>query len=104
MRGYPERNVHAFDSAARRLRARGYEVFNPAELAEPENNAAMAAELAYVCCEADAVIVLPGFTASRGALAEVLAAWAVDKPAYRFGSFILSGRLAKRLTPDDLSD
>lgn len=104
MRGYPQRNLPAFTSAAARLRARGYDVFNPAELAEPENNAAMAYELAHVCCEADAVIVLPGYNQSRGALAEVLTAWAVDKPVYRYGGFILSGRLAKKLTPNDLSN
>jgi hypothetical protein len=97
MRGIAEFNFPAFRDATVKLRAFGYQVHSPAE--QDENNGlnvtgmkgdnaelgpagfnlrvALANDLNYVCEEADAVVVLPGWEASSGATAEVAAAKAL---------------------------
>lgn len=102
MRGYPNFNFPAFNAATARLRDDGHYVFNPAErdehvhgpgvsdsktgdLAEAEAKGfnlreALADDLDWVCREAEAVVVLPGWTASKGACAEVAAARALGLP------------------------
>ncbi len=94
MRGVPEFNFPAFHAGAATLRARGYEVFNPAEHDaaqygegfEKENDTGdetlawrqcgfslrrvLASDLAWICAEADAVALLPGWEQSLGASAE----------------------------------
>jgi Domain of unknown function (DUF4406) len=94
MRGYPEFNFPAFHLAARRLRADGHEVFSPAErdieyhgtdisagnITGDEAKAtiehgfdlrrAMGDDLAWICAHADAIVLLPGWEASKGAQAE----------------------------------
>lgn len=77
MTGLPEFNYPAFHAAALRLRARGWRVYNPAEHnwspgVEPfPLRAAFAEYCRFICLEADAVIVLPGWEASAGARVEV---------------------------------
>jgi hypothetical protein len=100
MRGIAEFNFPAFHDATRKLRAAGYEVFSPAE--HDVNNglnvtgmkgdnaelgpsgfdlrAALAADLDYICRVADAVVVLPGWARSKGAIAEVATARAIGIP------------------------
>jgi hypothetical protein len=100
MRGIAEFNFPAFHDATRKLRAAGYEVFSPAE--HDVNNglnvtgmkgdnaelgpsgfdlrAALAADLDYICRVADAVVVLPGWAMSKGAIAEVATARAIGLP------------------------
>lgn len=88
MRGYPLYNFPAFHEAARKLRGRGYEVINPAELDEKngfdpsgslENfnmHDAIRRDVEGVL-ESDAVMVLPGWRKSKGALGEIaVARWA----------------------------
>ena len=93
MRGFPEFNAPAFHAATAKLRADGHEVFSPAEQSNKlfgeavRNNAhgdegAMGGyemtiartvfhlDLAYICLQADAVALLPGWQNSRGATAE----------------------------------
>jgi hypothetical protein len=92
MRGVPEFNFPAFNAAAAQLRALGHEVFNPAErdiekYGKGVNNAAgdmgqavrevnfslrdaLGADLAWICAEADAIALLPGWANSQGATAE----------------------------------
>lgn len=96
MRGKPAFNFPAFDEASEWLRAQGHEVFSPADhdresgfdpssMAGDENlaalgfdlRAALAADLAWITTEADAVYLLPGWETSSGARAELAAAAAL---------------------------
>lgn len=103
MRGIPQFNFPAFHAAAARLRAAGFEVFSPAEIGEAQlpscqecndeeaalqqgytTREAMEKELIWICREADAVALLPGWQTSRGAMAEAAAAYAIGLPAFEF--------------------
>lgn len=101
MRGIPEFNFPAFHDAAAYLRRRGWNVFSPAErdmshygkdlsVGNPTGDEqqavdehgfnireAMAADLKFICEEADAIALLPGWENSRGARAEKAAAEAL---------------------------
>lgn len=101
MRGIPEFNFPAFNAATAKLRAEGHDVFNPAEkdnerhgtdiskgnIAGDESIAAkehgfnlreaLGIDLAYICAEADAIALLPGWENSKGATAERAAAVAL---------------------------
>lgn len=74
MTGLPEHNFPAFHAAARLLRAQGHDVVNPAEVNEPNVGKwtwaeFMRADLALlVTCEA--IALLPGWEASKGARIE----------------------------------
>lgn len=101
MRGIPEFNKPAFRAAAALIRAAGHEVFSPVEYDEsrghdftgltgdmaqiPEFNLreALGADLAWICAEAHAVAVLPGWENSLGATAEVATARALGLPVWK---------------------
>lgn len=94
MRGIPEFNFPAFNAAAAKLRAAGHFVFNPAEkdnerhgtdiskgnatgdekLATQQHGfnlrEALGLDLQFICAEADAIALLPGWEKSKGATAE----------------------------------
>ena len=79
MRGIEEYNFPRFREAAEQLRGRGYEVVSPHELDEAEWELAEQIELttkAYMrrdlplMLDCDGVVVLEGWTASKGALIE----------------------------------
>jgi len=79
MTGYPGFNIPAFKDAERALRALGHEVLNPARQgADPAKTWAdyLRADLLDVVA-ADAVALLPGWEASRGARLEVHVAHAL---------------------------
>jgi hypothetical protein len=101
MRGIPEFNFPAFFAAEDKLRAGGYQTFNPARRDNERHGAdiskgnatgdvsqaaekhgfnlrhALGHDLAYICAEADAVYMLPGWESSKGATAERAAAIAL---------------------------
>ncbi len=94
LRGYARWNFDAFAEAAAVLRAAGYEVISPAEHDieggfDPEATsldgfdlkAAFRWELEQVMA-ADAVVVLEGWRASKGATAEVKVAQAIGTPVW----------------------
>jgi hypothetical protein len=94
MRGIPQFNFPAFYRAAAKLRAEGHEVFSPAErdndvhgtdisvgntlgdetVAAREHGfnlrRALGDDVAWICAEADAIAMLPGWENSKGATAE----------------------------------
>lgn len=98
MTGYPEYNFPAFDNAAAWLRDQGHLVFNPAENDRANGfdaaglkgheaadhgfslRDALKADLSWICDHADAVALLDGWTASKGAQAEVALAEALGIP------------------------
>jgi hypothetical protein len=93
MRGYPGLNHAAFNEAAAALRALGHTVFNPAEhdvaqgigpddeaKAETMLRTLLGADLAWITGTADALVMLPGWAASKGALAEFHVARALNIP------------------------
>ena len=97
MQGYPNFNFPKFAEVAERLRSIGHEVFSPAErdieihgnevskaptgnLKEIEHTGfslrdALADDTAYICKEATAIAMLPGWENSKGAQAE----WALAR-------------------------
>jgi nucleoside 2-deoxyribosyltransferase len=101
MRGYRDLNFPAFDAAAALLRARGHEVFSPAErdrrvhgedfgkgvqpYLDPPGfvlREALRDDLAWLCESAEAVVVLNGWNKSAGATSEYFVARAIGIPVY----------------------
>lgn len=85
MSGYPDYNFATFNEAAKRLRAAGYEVVNPAEMDGGDTSQSWGYYLKrdlpqLLSC--DAVALLPGWERSRGAKLEVQTAKAVGMPVY----------------------
>lgn len=97
MRGITEFNFPAFHDTAAELRARGHVVFDPAQhdrdggfdptsMSGHEDlagmgfdlRAALLADTTWICIEADAICMLPGWAESRGATAEYHLARALD--------------------------
>lgn len=97
MSGIPEFNYPAFAKATAELRAKGYEVFSPAEndgdrlsadkgidietgkVVDPARfrtflREVFAEDMEYICKKADAIAMLPGWENSGGARAEWAAA------------------------------
>lgn len=98
MKGYPESNYPAFNAAAEALRSLGHEVMNPAEFPHdgPKEEfplrKAFASYCKFICEEADAIVLLPGWEKSLGVSAELAlakncgldvieyASWNAEKP------------------------
>ena len=90
MSGLPELNKPAFFETAEAFEEGGWEVFNPVahdievygSIEEAEENATyrecLAVDLAWICKEADAIAMLPGWERSYGARAEHATAVALD--------------------------
>ena len=72
--GMPEKNHPLFMATAARLRAMGHRVYNPREFtwegAFPKRKA-FAEYCAFICNEADTIVLLPGWDRSLGCSAEV---------------------------------
>jgi hypothetical protein len=101
MRGVPNFNFPAFMYAAKKLRSDGWTVFNPAERDNERHGTdiskynrtgdesklvakygfnlrvALCDDLTFICTEADAIAMLPGWEDSKGANAELATAKAL---------------------------
>ena len=101
MRGLPSFGAEEFRKAARVLRERGFEVISPLEMDEAAGiyvdgltgfedlddqgfnlRTTLANDLNVVLLDVDAVVLLPGWRGSRGAIAEYAAAHAVGVPTW----------------------
>ena len=84
MTGYPEENYPAFHAHATSLRDLGYQVLNPAETGGGQHMpraSLIAIDMGYIR-EADALVVLPGWSRSQGALLEIMYADVLGKPVF----------------------
>lgn len=98
MRSQPDMGRAAFAEAAAALRADGHDVYVPTEqpgaLQARDGDAvrrALADHLVWLCVQADAVVVLPGWRTSRGTKAEVASAKALAIPVHELEDFLLDG-------------
>jgi nucleoside 2-deoxyribosyltransferase len=94
MRGREDLNFDAFHKAAVALRAKGHEVFSPAEedirrcggdeqkarAGGCDMRSAYAEDIQYICTKATVVCVLDGWELSRGACGEVAVADVLGTP------------------------
>lgn len=93
MKGYPESNYPAFRAAAMLLRQDGHRVYNPAEFPHRGEHAtfplrqAFAAYCAFICLEADTIVLLPGWEASKGVSAELALAKNCGLDVFEYGAF-----------------
>lgn len=77
MKGYPESNYPLFRRAAAELRAQGHTVYNPAEFDWKGSHEtfplreAFAEYSAFICKDADTIVLLPGWAKSLGVSAEL---------------------------------
>lgn len=98
MTGRPEWNYPAFREAALCLRENGHIVLNPAETAGGSTRLTrtqfLYIDVGYVQA-ADALVMLPGWENSKGALLELHIATALEKPAYDYSR--LHGGLGSRV-------
>ena len=58
---------------------------------------ALGADLAWITAHAEAVVVLKGWRASKGAVAEVATAQAIGVPVWIYGHFLTFGRAAPQV-------
>jgi len=76
MTGLPGYNYPLFHKVAGDLREAGHRVYNPAEFphkGDPKDfpiRKAFAAYSSFICLEADTIVLLPGWQASKGVSAE----------------------------------
>ncbi len=95
MSGYPESNYPRFNEVARILRKHGHTVYNPAEFTGGGEHVgaavfplkeAFTAYSHFICNEATAIALLPGWWRSPGATAELALARCVKLEVYLYHS------------------
>lgn len=92
MTGLPKDNYPAFNHVAKQLRSDGHFVYNPAEFKYDKRKhktfpmrEAFAEYCAFLCNEADSVMLLPGWEKSLGVSAELALAKNFDLPVFEYG-------------------
>lgn len=83
--GMPDNNRLAFGAVAQRLRDRGMQAINPLDNGLPEGSPwqhHMRADITAMLTHCDAVVLLPGFQHSKGAMAELFTAHLLGIPAH----------------------
>lgn len=90
MTGLPELNFPAFHAAAAALRARGWDVVNPAEL-NPDGampwHMCMRADIKALC-DCDFIVLLPGWERSQGAALELHIAQRLQLEVFTLAGFL----------------
>lgn len=86
-----QEQLDRFEDASRRLDLRGFDYFNPLETPPPPKDAHvwqyyMRRSISELC-EADAILVLPGWEDSRGCQLEVFVAQNLGIPVIDFKDF-----------------
>lgn len=84
MTGLPDFNSQAFNEVAKFLRHTGYVVRNPVEInPDPSEPYGLMMRRCFVALmDCDAVVLLDGWTKSKGAMAEMVAASVADIPCF----------------------
>jgi len=85
MTGWTDHNYSEFHAAADDLRARGFDVINPAEVLDEDTKLPWSTYIREdigILLGVDCVAVLPGWERSRGAMLEVTIAAALDLPIF----------------------
>lgn len=101
MRGYPEHNFPAFEQAAQTLRNTGVILISPHELHKDVDLEAEAArtdygyeylkeDIAYMTRHTHGIILLKGWTKSKGACAELSVALSLDFPVWFYDNYTLT--------------
>lgn len=86
--GYPDLNYPAFHAEAARLRALSFEVVSPPEICAPHLDWEGCMEVCLAALpRCDVVALLPGWSHSRGALAEVRRANSLGIPCFLAEAF-----------------
>jgi hypothetical protein len=112
MSGIPQFNIPAFDAAARALRDRGWNVISPAELDDPEFREMclasktgteligdktwgdlLARDVKIVADQVAGLILLPGWSQSRGARLEVFVGLLCYKCFMSWGKYVKTSSL-----------
>lgn len=105
MTGLPEYNFPAFHAAAAKLRAAGHFVFNPAENANGDTSLPRAVYMRQdiqAILDTEAIVVLPGWTQSRGASLEVRIGRELEHPVFNLALEQLDTEELQRHEIDDL--
>ncbi len=103
MRGIPNFNFPEFFRYAHLLRKEGHEVFNPAEIgiSQDKLREIVEIEMVWICRHAEAVALMPGWSASEGARAEAALARLLGLKLMGVPGFHPSRPLGK-LSPSEL--
>ena len=99
MTGKPDLNEPLFRSTEERLRELGHTVFNPHNVQlQPSYRDYLAVDLAWICENADALVVLPGWTDSPGSRVEGALADAIGIPRFTMSQLMLAAAPTEPVT------